>query len=285
MKLVIVTGLSGSGKSIALNTLEDLGYFCIDNLPVPLLEALAEHLMAERDPNLSWMAVGIDARSRADALARVPSLVEDLRGRGIDCDVLFLEADDPTLIKRFSETRRRHPLTDRRVSLAEAIAREREILSVMRSLADLPVDTTHTTLHQLRDLVRTRLSGRDRAVVSVLLVSFGFKHGVPADADFVFDVRCLPNPHWRQELRPLTGRDTDVARFLESHDDVQAMRRSLVGFLDRWIPCFEADGRSYLTVAVGCTGGQHRSVYMVEALSSHLTRAGRSVMTRHRELS
>jgi UPF0042 nucleotide-binding protein len=285
MKLVIVTGLSGSGKSIALNTLEDLGFFCIDNLPVPLLEALAEQLMAERDPNLARTAVGIDARSRADALARVPSLVKGLRKRGIQCEVLFLEADDATLIKRYSETRRRHPLTGEEVSLAEAIRREREILSVMRSLADLQVDTTATTLHQLRDLVRTRLSGRGQAQVSVLLQSFGFKHGVPRDADFVFDVRCLPNPHWRPELRPLTGRETEVAGFLEDHQDVVEMRRFLEDFLDRWIPCFEADGRSYLTVAVGCTGGQHRSVYMVEALSRHLAGSGRPVMTRHRELS
>jgi UPF0042 nucleotide-binding protein len=285
MKLVIVTGLSGSGKSVALNTLEDLGFFCIDNLPVPLLEALAELLTAERDPNLARMAVGIDARSRPKALERVPSLVEDLRERGIRCEVLFLEADDTTLIKRFSETRRRHPLTDERVSLAEAIQHEREILSVMRSLADLQVDTTLTTLHQLRDLVRSRLVGREKAEVSVLLESFGFKHGIPTDADFVFDVRCLPNPHWRPELRPLTGRDAEVACFLEGHSDVLEMRRFLADFLDRWIPSFEADGRSYLTVAVGCTGGQHRSVYMVEALSQHLTGAGRPVMRRHRELS
>jgi len=285
MRLVIVTGLSGSGKSIGLNTLEDQGYFCIDNLPIPLLEALAEHLVHDRDPKYAWTAVGIDARSRAELLSRLPQVVGHLRERGTACEVLFLEAEDETLIKRFSETRRKHPLTDGRVSLSEAIQSERELLSAMRSLADLAIDTTHYNVHQLRDLVRERVSARETGKVSTLLQSFGYKHGVPADADFVFDVRCLPNPHWRAELRPLTGRDPQVAAFLESHGDVRDMRDLLGKFLERWIPCFEADGRSYLTVAIGCTGGQHRSVYMIEALADHLRRLGRSVLTRHRELS
>ena len=284
MRLIIVTGLSGSGKSIALNTLEDQGYFCIDNLPVPLLEALGRHLIEDQDPGYGWTAVGIDARSRPDTLSRVPAVVRLLRGNGLDCEVLFLEAEDETLIKRFSETRRRHPLTDERRPLAEAIQTEREILGPLRSLADLQIDTTHCNVHQLRDLVRERVSERDTGHVSLLLQSFGYKHGVPADADFVFDVRCLPNPHWQAELRPLTGRDTGVAEFLESHENVRDMRAFLAAFLDHWIPCFEADGRSYLTVAVGCTGGQHRSVYMIEALADHLRRQGRSVLTRHREL-
>lgn len=284
MRLVIVTGLSGSGKSIALNTLEDQGYFCIDNLPIPLLEALARHLIDEQDQSYAWTAVGIDARSRPDTLSRVPAVVRLLRENGIDCEVLFLEADDETLIKRFSETRRRHPLTDERRPLAEAIQTERDILGPMRTLADLQIDTTHSNVHQLRDLVRERVSGRDSEGVSLLLQSFGYKHGIPADADFVFDVRCLPNPHWHAELRHMTGRDAEVADFLEGSEDVRLMRRFLAEFLDRWIPCFEADGRSYLTVAVGCTGGQHRSVYMIEALANHLRRKGRSVLTRHREL-
>ncbi|MGD2082080.1 MAG: RNase adapter RapZ [Chromatiales bacterium] len=284
MRLVIVTGLSGSGKSIALNTLEDQGYFCIDNLPIPLLEALARHLIGDRDQGYAWTAVGIDARSRPDALSRVPAVVGLLRENGIACEVLFLEADDETLIKRFSETRRRHPLTDERRPLAEAIQTEREILGPMRTLADLQIDTTHSNVHQLRDLVRERVSDRETGRVSLLLQSFGYKHGLPADADFVFDARCLPNPHWRTELRPMTGRDADVADFLESHEDVREMRTLLAAFLDRWIPCFEADGRSYLTVAIGCTGGQHRSVYLIEALANHLRRRGRSVLTRHREL-
>jgi len=285
MRLVIVTGLSGSGKSIALNTLEDQGYFCIDNLPIPLLEALAEHLVGERDPNYTWTAVGIDARSRVELLSRVPEVVSSLRERGTECEVLFFDAEDETLIKRFSETRRRHPLTAGRISLAEAIQTERELLSSMRSLADLQIDTTHYNVHQLRDLVRERVSGRETGSVSTLLQSFGYKHGIPSDADFVFDIRCLPNPHWRPDLRPLTGRDAEVAEFLESHGDVTDMREFLAGFLDRWIPCFEADGRSYLTVAIGCTGGQHRSVYMIEWLAEHLRGQGRTVLTRHRELS
>jgi UPF0042 nucleotide-binding protein len=285
MRLIVVSGLSGSGKSVALHTLEDLGYYCIDNLPLFLLRELAMGLEGAAGTQLARTAVGIDARNQPERLREVPALVRELRLRRVECSVLYLEAQAETLIKRFSETRRKHPLTSEDRSLAEAIALERRLLEPILSDADLRIDTTHTNVHQLRDLVRDRLGVGAPNEVSVLIQTFGFKHGVPHDVDFVLDVRCLPNPHWQPELRPLTGRDPAVVRFLERFADVGEMRADLIDFFDRWIPRFEADGRAYLTIAIGCTGGQHRSVYMGEALRRHLEGAGRRVMLRHRELS
>jgi len=284
VKLVVVTGLSGSGKSIALHTLEDLGYNCIDNLPVFLLQELARRLMDERDPAFERTAVGIDARNAPDRLHALPPLVRELKAQGIDCRIVFLDAQADTLSKRFSETRRKHPLAGGQRSLEEAMRLERQLLDPIFGCADLYIDTTHTNVHQLRDQIHARLERADGRA-SILLMSFGFKHGVPRDADFVFDVRCLPNPHWEPQLRPLTGRDTPVMDFLEASPGVSEMLADLRGFLDRWIPAFEADGRSYLTITLGCTGGQHRSVYMTEALGRHLSRQGRPVLVRHRELS
>jgi len=284
-KLIIVSGLSGSGKSVALHTLEDLGYYCIDNLPLFLLRELALGLEGANGTPLSNTAVGIDARSQPEQLVELPKLIDELRAKDFDTRVLYLEAQPDTLIKRFSETRRKHPLTARDRPLAEAIALERSLLEPVLSEADLRIDTTHTNVHQLRDLVRDRLGENTPVKVSILLQTFGFKHAVPRDADFVIDVRCLPNPHWQPELRPLTGLDPAVARFLEDSPDVMEMRDDLIGFFDRWIPRFEADGRSYLTIAIGCTGGQHRSVYIAERLRRHFETSGRQVMIRHRELS
>lgn len=284
-KLVIVSGLSGSGKSVALHTLEDLGYYCIDNLPLFLLENLALGLKGADENGFTNTAVGIDARNQPKQLRQLPGLVATLCDHAFDCRVLYLEAQTNTLIKRFSETRRKHPLTAHNRPLAEAIELERELLKPILSDADLRIDTTHTNVHQLRDLVRERLGEDNPHVVSILLQTFGFKHGVPNDVDFVLDVRCLPNPHWQPELRPLTGRESRVARFLEHAPEVSEMRDDLARFFDRWIPRFEADGRSYLTVAIGCTGGQHRSVYMGEQLRLHFEAGGRKVMVRHRELS
>ena len=285
MKLILVTGLSGSGKSIALHTLEDLGYYCIDNLPVFLLRELGRRLSQEHQPVFERSAVGIDARNQTEQLEEVPEIVEGLRAQGIHCEILVLEAQTETLIKRFNETRRKHPLTQARRSLAEAIELERELLLPILSYADLRVDTTHTNIHQLRDLIRARTEGGSGSEVSLLLLSFGYKHGLPRDVDFVFDMRCLPNPHWQSELRPLTGLDAPVVAFLEGDNLVRRMQQDLVTFLEDWIPRFEADGRSYLTIALGCTGGQHRSVYMTERLREHFQQAGRRVLTRHRELS
>jgi UPF0042 nucleotide-binding protein len=284
IKLQIVTGLSGSGKSIALHTLEDMGYYCIDNLPVSLLEAVALHLTSEPEEIFCKTAVGIDARSQPSQIANLPGLVENMRRQGIECNMLFLDAQPDTLMKRFSETRRKHPLTDSNRPLDEAIMRERELMQPLNTAADLRIDTSHTNQHELRDLIRNRIGGNsDKA--SVLFESFGFKHGVPRDADFVFDVRCLPNPHWQAELRHLTGQDQAVMDFLSSHNNTDQMLQDLIRFFDHWIPTFEADGRSYLTIAIGCTGGQHRSVFLVEQLAEHYKQTGLEVNIRHRELS
>ena len=286
MNLTIISGLSGSGKSVALNTLEDAGYFCIDNLPLGMLEALGQHLTAGADASRGDVryAVGIDARNRPEDLALSGEILDELERRGLGFQILFLTADRTTLIKRFSETRRRHPLSGPDTPLAEAIARERELLRPLQERADLTIDTTMTTVHQLRERVRSRLVQRPN-VMSLQIESFGFKHGVPADADFVFDARCLPNPHWEPELRPLTGRDAAVADYLARQREVTDYLEDAAVFLRRWIPCFQRENRSYLTVAIGCTGGQHRSVYLAERLADELGGLGGEITVHHRELS
>ncbi|MCK7575862.1 MAG: RNase adapter RapZ [Chromatiales bacterium] len=285
MQLIILSGLSGSGKSIALHTLEDMGFYCIDNLPFFLLQDLVLGLHETLDEAFGKTAVGIDARSNPEALRHLPDLASAARERGIDCRVLFLETQLEILIRRYSETRRRHPLTNSDRSLREAIQLEQEFLEPVRKRADLVIDTTQTNVHELRDQVRGWLLGGESPRISILLKSFGFKHGVPPDVDFVLDVRCLPNPHWETELRMLTGVDPEVARFLESSPEVLNMRADILAFFERWIPRFETDGRSYLTIAIGCTGGQHRSVYMTERLGERLESLGHKVIVRHRELS
>lgn len=284
MRLIIVSGLSGSGKSIALHTLEDLGYYCIDNLPVGLLGACASEL--ERSPQqIAKAAVGIDARNLPRELERFNDIVVDLESRGIRCEILFLKCDTNTLIKRFSETRRRHPLSDERVPLAEAIRRELQLLAPIAEQASLVIDTSNTHVHQLRDLVTERVEQRQHTSLSLLFESFGYKNGIPADADFIFDARCLPNPHWDPNLRPWTGCDQPVIDFLRSQPQVDEMYQQLRHFLETWIPAFERDNRSYLTIAIGCTGGQHRSVYLVEQLGQHFRASYPNVTVRHRELA
>jgi UPF0042 nucleotide-binding protein len=285
MKLIIVTGLSGSGKSVALHTLEDLGYYCIDNLPMYLLRPLATELTSHRKGITRQTAVGIDARNQSDDLRQLPELVKQMQQSGIHCEIIFLEAQDDTLIRRYSETRRKHPLSDEERPLAEAILLERTLMEPFLRDADLRIDTTHTNPHQLRETIRSRLGEKREQEISLLFESFGYKHGVPRDVDFVFDVRCLPNPHWDPKLRPYTGLDAEVRQFLEQDPRVNELKKDLVTFLERWVPWFEKDGRNYLTVAIGCTGGQHRSVYLVERLADHLRKSGRQVLTRHRELS
>jgi len=284
-QLVVVTGLSGSGKSSALNALEDQGYYCMDNLPVSLLQAFVQDLMAHPENDYQRIAVGIDARNPANDLNLVPSLIARLQASGMACEILYFEAEDEILLKRFSETRRRHPLTDAEHNLAAAITLERKLLEPLMSTADLRFDTTRTTLHELRRLVQERVAGRETQELSLAIESFGFKHGMPRNADFVFDARCLPNPHWQPALRPLTGRDAPVADFLRADSKVLALRQQLIDFLSEWIPCFEAEGRSYLTVAIGCTGGQHRSVFLVEQITEHFLQQGRKVLKQHRELT
>jgi RNase adapter protein RapZ len=283
VKLIIVSGLSGSGKSVALNTLEDLGYYCIDNLPASLLGALAPELN-QPDVNFDKVAVGIDARNLPKSLEAFGSILDQLHTRGIETEIIFLASATDTLIKRFSESRRRHPLSNDGVSLADAIDNEKHVLEAMAQRSDLSIDTTKTTIHQLRDLIRQRVARHTDTQLSLLFESFGFKHGNPTDADFVFDARCLPNPHWKTELRPLTGRDAAVIKFLESDSHVIEFYQNLCAFFGKWISHFEADNRSYLTIAIGCTGGQHRSVYLAEKLAKHFSESYPDVAIRHREL-
>lgn len=285
MRLVIVSGLSGSGKSTALRTLEDLGYYCIDNLPAPLLYDFALQMQRRSGENATDAAVGIDARNLEADLREVPGILKKLKADGVECEVLYLHADDDALLKRFSETRRKHPLSGNRRSLGDAIQYERSLLDPIVANADLVIDTSLTNIHQLRDLVRERIVGRARTSLSILFRSFGFKHGVPGDADYVFDVRCLPNPYWEPHLRPLNGLDAAVIEYLEAQKEVVAMCADIERFLERWLPCFQQENRSYVSIAIGCTGGQHRSVYFAEKLSAAFAKRYDSVITRHRELA
>ncbi|RKZ37592.1 MAG: RNase adapter RapZ [Gammaproteobacteria bacterium] len=284
MKLVVVSGLSGAGKSITMDALEDLGYYCMDNLPVALLDALVKHTDPDGGSRFERVAVAIDARNPARALRELPAMIRGLADEALHPELVFLEADDATLIQRFSETRRKHPLTDEDLSLTEAIERERQMLAPVRREADICIDTSRTHVHQLRELVRQRIGERPARTLSLLFQSFGYKHGVPADADVVFDARCLPNPYWEPRLRPLTGKDSDVVEFLESEPLVDALFKDICNFLTPWIPRFEEDNRAYFTVAIGCTGGQHRSVYLVERLARYFGDSREGVLTRHREL-
>jgi RNase adapter protein RapZ len=283
MRLVILSGLSGSGKSVALHALEDLGLYCVDNIPIGLLRAFVEEMLSRKEAVFGSVAVGLDARSRAADINYVPELLTQLRAEGVSCEVIFLQANDETLLSRFSETRRKHPLTSKEVSLPEAVARERELLGPIINSADLIIDTTHTSVLALRERIRDRIAGRDPETLSILIESFGYKHGLPADADFVFDVRSLPNPYWEPQLRPLSGKDEAVRAFLNAEPRVQKMIEDIVWFLEQWIPSYRNFQRSYLTVAIGCTGGQHRSVYMVEEVAKKLSRHG-PILTRHHEL-
>lgn len=282
MKLLIISGLSGSGKSIALHALEDLDYYCVDNLPVELLSAFAAQMNSARS-QYHDAAVSIDARNLATDFQHFPQIVSNIRQAGLQCEIFFLDADDSTLFKRFSETRRKHPLTRADVSLAEAIRFERKLLEPIATLADWHIDTSRTNIHQLRSLIQARVARQTS--LSLSFVSFGYKHGVPADADFVFDTRCLPNPHWEPQMRLLTGLDADVVTFLENHALVTQMFEDIKTFLETWIPRFEAENRNYMTVAIGCTGGQHRSVYLVERLAAYFLHARPNVLRRHRELA
>lgn len=284
MKLIIVSGLSGSGKSVALHTLEDLDYYCIDNLPVGLLEPFAQQLLNNPLPGQDNAAVGIDARNQSDDLLNFPQTLKRLRDQGIHSEILYLQAEDETLLKRFSETRRKHPLSKSKLSLTDAIQQERTLLQPISTNASLHIDTTHTNVHQLRDLVLERVGAKSDGNLSLLFKSFGFKNGAPKDADFVFDLRCLPNPHWDTRLRPQTGLDADVVNYLNSQPLVDEMYSSLRSFLETWIPHFQAENRSYLTVALGCTGGKHRSVYLAQRLSEYFKQLYPSVLVRHRDL-
>lgn len=286
MRVVIVSGLSGSGKTVALHALEDEGFYCIDNLPVGLLAPLAEQMRNIAGSPIEDIAVGVDARSGVTDLVRFPEVITTLRGQNMTVETIFLRTDEDILLKRFGETRRRHPLARRGMPLVEAIEAERELLLPVINDADLVVDTTRTNVHQLASLIRERVRRADTGTLSLLVQSFGFKHGVPTDSDYVFDVRCLPNPHWEPRLNSLTGLDDEVAAWLHGHERVERMFDDIARFIDGWLPTIETGNRRYLTVSLGCTGGQHRSVYLVERLAAHYRpRFGSNVTVRHRELS
>ena len=277
MQLILITGLSGSGKSVALNVLEDAGYYYVDNLPARLLPQTVGYMAGAGHPRI---ALNVELRS-PDALAELPRQLADFRAGGHDVRVLFLEAKTDTLIKRFSETRRRHPLSDGVLTLTECIERERGLLAALADLADR-VDTSDLGPNTLRNWVKD-LVGIPATGLTLLFQSFGFKHGVPLDADLVFDVRCLPNPNYDPRLQPLTGRDQAVIEFLESDAQTRKMLEDIRRFVSDWLPAFARDNRSYLTVAIGCTGGRHRSVYFAERLAAAFR--GRSqVLIRHREI-
>lgn len=284
MRLIIVSGLSGSGKSVALNLLEDAGFYCIDNIPAALLGSVISTIVATGDAFYDNLAVGVDARSRAADLAALPELIGQLRGQGMRCEVLFLHADEQSLLRRYAESRRPHPLAAAGMSLREAIAREKELLGPVISCAELIIDTSHSSVYELRDMVRNRVGLHTGPGLSILVESFGYKNGIPPDADLVFDLRCLPNPHWESALRPLTGQDAPVIDYLERSPLAQQLFTDIRTFIERWIPHFDDFNRNYLTVALGCTGGQHRSVYLAEKLAAALREKHPQVLIRHREL-
>ena len=284
MKLVVISGRSGSGKSTALHVLEDAGFNCIDNFPVGLLPALVHNALRGANSRSQHLAVSVDARNAPADLERFPEILLSLDRLDLDCEVIYLDALGPTLVKRFSETRRRHPLTTGTLDLRQAIEAERELLANIADLADLVIDTTQMGPPALVELIRSRIAEKSERGISLLFRSFGYKYGVPVDADFVFDIRNLPNPHWVEDLRKLTGRDSKVVDYLEAQDDVCAMYEDIRHYLETWLPKFEANSRIYITVAIGCTGGQHRSVHMTEKLWSHFRKVMPNVLVRHREL-
>ncbi|WP_148254633.1 RNase adapter RapZ [Aidingimonas lacisalsi] len=284
MQIVIISGRSGSGKSIALQALEDIGFYAIDNLPAMLLGSLVDELQAG-DSKQASVAVSIDARNLPDSLKRFPDMLDTLHERGIACQIVYLTAEAKTLLERFSTTRRRHPLTrESDMTLAEAVDSEEKALAEIRDLADLVIDTSGLSVHDLRGRITEQVARHSASKLTLTFESFGFKRGVPLDADNVFDTRCLPNPYWDPLLRQSTGRDADTIVFLESYPDVLTMVEDIRQWLERWLPAYQASHRSYMTVAIGCTGGQHRSVYIAERLAQTFAQQYPDVRLRHREL-
>jgi UPF0042 nucleotide-binding protein len=288
MKLIIISGLSGSGKTVALHTLEDEDYYCVDNLPLGLLPQFIERIDSRRLQIYDHIAVGIDARSDSEDLRDFNTIIEWIQKRDtkteIEIEIIYLQAELDTLIKRFSDTRRKHPLTQKGLPLSEAIEVERNLLKDVATAADLYIDTTYTNIHELRNYIKERVVKRQATKLSLLFHSFGFKNGAPADSDFVFDVRCLPNPHWEPNLRSLTGQDPEVIAFLQEQEDVQQMLEYMQNYLSFVIPKFIKQNRYYLTVSIGCTGGQHRSVFIAESLHANFRDKLEHVSIHHREI-
>ena len=285
MKLVIVSGLSGSGKTVALHTLEDAGYFCVDNLPIGLLPNFIDTMHDSKPALYDQIAVAIDARSGAGDIDRFDNIFEQVKKQASSVEILFLTSDIKKLIARFSETRRKHPLSRRGLPLVEAINLEQDLLKNIYSKADLIIDTSAFNVHQLRQIIVKRLLPAKASELAILVQSFGFKHGLPTDTDFVFDVRCLPNPHWESHLKDFSGRDQPVIDYLEGFSVVTDMFHSINDFLQTWIPCFEKENRSYMTISIGCTGGQHRSVFLADKIAHALEKSRYNTSVRHRELS
>jgi UPF0042 nucleotide-binding protein len=284
MRLVIISGRSGSGKSSALNQLEDAGFYCIDNLPVEMLRTLPSLLKNEKKAPTN-MAISIDARNISESLKKFPEILRELNKSFIQTEVIYIDAAGPTLLKRYSENRRKHPLSDGKRSLIESIAEEKHILAPITDLADMRIDTTSLSLQQLRHTVKEQVIQRENDDIALMFVSFGFKRGVPLDVDFVFDVRCLPNPYWEPSIRQYNGLDQPVIDFLSAESDVTDMFDDISKYLERWLPKFEENNRTYMTVGIGCTGGQHRSVYLSEALTRHFRMKFANVQVRHREMA
>lgn len=285
MKLVIISGRSGSGKSSALNMLEDLDFYCIDNLPAGLLPALAKQAIDadhHTDHSNVKIAVSIDARNIPTELSRFPQLIAEIP-EVVDTNIIYLDANNSTLIKRFSETRRKHPLSNEHMSLKEAIETESLLLESISAMADLSIDSSTLSLHELRQLIGDRVGGKSSSDMSLLFQSFGFKSNIPIDSDLVFDVRCLPNPYWNTELREFTGQDQPIIDFLKNNNDVKAMIADITQYLENWLPKFREAKRSYTTVSIGCTGGKHRSVFIAEALQKHFSEPDNVAQVRHRE--
>ena len=284
MDFIIVSGMSGSGKSIALHALEDLGYYCIDNLPAVLLPQLSDYFGQNLESLSDKAAVSIDSRNQ-QFLQAVPSNIGPLRDAGLTVRIIFLISDNETLVRRYSETRRRHPLTNGTTTLIDGIIEERQLLSPLEQDADRRIDTTSTSPYQLRAMIRQFVSGQHQSGTTLVFKSFGFKHGTPSDADYIFDVRCLPNPYWETELRDMTGLDNQVIDFLETGHAARVLVAQISDFLDHWLPHYDKESRSYLTVALGCTGGQHRSVYVAQRLVDYFQYRDTPVQVAHRDLN
>ena len=283
-RLIIVSGLSGAGKTVVLNTLEDLSFYTIDNLPISLLNKLIDEFCEEENKLANQIAIGIDARNNQDDLSFLPEAIANLKNKGISTEIIFIEASDDVLTKRFSETRRKHPLSSNSVSLTDAINHERKVIDAIAAAADLRIDTSHMQLHELRDIVYKRIYQKNKDKLSLQFMSFGYKNGLPKDADFVFDLRCLPNPYWNKDLRKYSGKDQPIIDFLLKQDSAIKILVDIEQFLTRWIPQFEVDNRSYLSIAFGCTGGHHRSVFIAEQLAAKFSESGKQVIIRHRDL-
>ncbi|WP_111748047.1 RNase adapter RapZ [Salinisphaera orenii] len=284
MKLIIVSGLAGAGKSVVLQTLEDIGYFSIDNLPLAMLRDVSASTLTAEGLDYERLALGIDTRAGRERLADLPQRIDNLRAAGVDVELMFVTADPGTILGRFDQTRRRHPLATADLALPEAIRADRDALSAIEDSADVTIDTSRTNIHELRDIVRNRVESGQPGSVAILLQSFGFKHGIPDGVDFCFDARCLPNPYWDPELRQATGRDPGVAAFFEADQATQTYLADLSNFFETWLPAFAHGDRAYVTIAIGCTGGNHRSVYLVEQLAKSCRAHYEPVIVRHNEI-